>query len=96
MVALPLNFGRCLPYDQCESEIGERTTSQVIKALKAIEAVIEFVILKSVTVWIGKGIGGSRGQRYKMMAHIERPKYACHAEEISLCLENVERHSEEF
>lgn len=67
MVAFPLNFGRCLPHDQ--SEIGERTTSQVIKA-SSIEAVIEFVILKSVTVSIGKGIGGSGGQRYKMMAHI--------------------------
>lgn len=48
MVAFPLRFGRCLLDDQ--SEIGERTTSQVIKALKAIEAVIGFVILKSVTV----------------------------------------------
>lgn len=46
MVAFPLSFRKCLPDDQ--NKIEKRTVFQAINALKAIEAVIEFVILISV------------------------------------------------
>ena len=48
MVAFPLSIRNYLPDDQ--NKIEGRAIFQVINALKAIEAVIEFVILKPVTV----------------------------------------------